>query len=445
MLRPLAIFACLTSVAFAAPEPAWSSPEFQAHFLGSYGFDGPREPSVTPAEQQVLRGLLPLMETGQYQQAARQLSAALTADSSPALDFTLGNLYRQAGEATLAENAYRAALKKMPGFVRASRNLGMMLSQEGRYREAAPLISEAITRGDNAAATQGALAYCHFQTDDFSSALQGYEQAAFLEPESARWQLGRAQCLLQLDRAAEALQVAERYLLTHPDNAEARRVAVNASIALSDWERAVAHLELLRRQGQINAEVLIQLGRAYLVLGLPQHARDAWIEALRQEQLPPVEQLLTAAEQLAAQGQRADAEALLQVVYEKFGQALSGEAMNQLLRLQGRLKQDAGDLAAAAILLNQAAKRDPLDGQAQLFLGQVEFAQGNLAEAQIALERAAAMEGVSADACLELARLHVQQQQWDAAIEALRRAQAIRPEDRVARYMESIQRVAARE
>ncbi|GHB99205.1 tetratricopeptide repeat protein [Cerasicoccus arenae] len=443
MYRILTILTLLvTPFAFALDSLSWSSPGFQARFLGSYGFDGPREPSVTSAEQQALQSIVPLMENGQIVEAARRLKDATTQDSSAAFDYTLGNLYLQAGDTNSAENAYRRALAKQPGFVRASRNLGLMLTQEGRIIEAIPALREAIERGDNAPTTLGALAFCHYQDSDYSAALTGYAQAVFLNPENADWQLGRAQCLIQLSRAAEALSVAERYLSRHPEHVEARRVAVNACVAMLDWENAAAHLELLRRQNKADAQALLQLGRAYLALGLPHRATQSFLESMRHQQKPTIEQLLEAAEMLAQRSNVDETEALLAVVYQQYGDAISGEAMSQLLRLQGRLKLMSGQVASAARLLTEASTRDPLNGQTLLLLGSAQLELDHFAEAQLILERATELDDVAADAWLELARLYVKQSQWSAAVEALRRAQSIRPEDRVARYLDSVQRVA---
>lgn len=431
------------NVASAAPDSlTWSNADFQQQFLASYGFDGPREPKISPAEQQTLQALVPQLESGQYTLAANQLSNAMGPDSSAALDYTLANLYRQTGEVALAESAYRQALKKMPGFVRASRNLGLLLLQEGRFQDAMAPLGQALSRGSEDSTALGALAFCHFQMEDYAAAMHGYEKAAFLEPDNPDWQLGRVQCLIQLDRDEEALAMAERFLEAHPDYVEARRIAINACLAQQDWERAAAHLELLRRRNQADAAAMLLLGRTYLNLGLPQRAASAFRSTLDLQPRPSTEQMLSAAELLAQQGYFDETSSLLDVVYQQYGESLSGEAMNQLLRLQGRLKKHQGELAAASRLLTQATQRDPLDGEAWLLLGAIERDREHLVEAQIAFERATNLDGVDAKAWLELARLQVAQRRWDQAIDALQQAQAIRPEDRVANYLEAVKRVA---
>ncbi|WP_309385202.1 tetratricopeptide repeat protein [Cerasicoccus frondis] len=421
---------------------SWSDPAFQARFLGSYGFDGPREPSVTSEEQQVLKSIIPLMSQGQFVEAARRLREQITPESSAAFDYTLGNLYLQTGNVAAAENAYREALRKQPGFVRTWRNLGLMLAQDGQTTEAISALSEAIARGDNSAECYGALAFCYYQDDDYATALTGYERATFLAPQSADWQLGRAHCLIQLERATEALAIAERYLRNYPKHAEARRVAVNACIAKEDWENAAVHLELLRLNQLANAQTLLQLGRAYLALGLPHRATQAFMDALNLREKPTLIQLLESAELLAQQGALKETESLLTVIFQQYGDGLSGEGMNQLLRLQGRLKLMSGEPAAAERLLAEASSRDPLSGRTLLLLGAAQLELGHFAEAQVTLERATQMEEFAADAWLELARVHVKQSQWDQAAAALRHAQSIRPEDRVANYLENIQRLA---
>ncbi|MEO0795793.1 MAG: tetratricopeptide repeat protein [Verrucomicrobiota bacterium] len=421
---------------------SFNDPAFKERFLGSYGFDGPREPSVTPEEQGVLQSIYPLMQNGQVVEAARRLQNATKPNSSAALDYTLANLYLQNGDTNSAENAYRAALAKQPGFVRAWRNLGLMLAQSGRNDEAMLALQQAIERGDQTAATRGTLAFCHYQNDDYAAALEGYEEAVFLDANSADWQLGRAQCLIELDRAEEALSSVEQYLKSHPGHVEARRVAANACVALNDWERVVAHLETLRRSSRADDRVLLQLGRAYLVLELPRLATAAFTDSIRSPRKPQVEELLDAANLLAGRNYSSEAEALLEVILQHYSESIQGKPLVQLLLLRARLKMNQADPKAAAEILEEVIRLDALNVDALLLLADAERRQGNLEKAEVLLERTIDVDETSADAWLEIARVYVDQNRWTQAITALQRSQALRPDERVERYLKSLIRVA---
>lgn len=432
----LAMFA-----AHGAPSAvAWDNPEFQARFLGSYGFDGPREPSVTVEEQRLLEVLVPLMEQGQTAEAARRLREGIAPGASPAMPYTLGNLYFQSGDLDSAETAYRRALAGMPSFVRAARNLGLLLAQQGRYDEAATRLGEAVSRGDDSAAAWGTLAFCHYQNGDPTAALVGYERAAFLEPASADWQVGRAQALLQLDRAPEALAVATRFLERQPHDREARLAAVNAALVLDDWEEAAVQLETLRRQDLADADALALLGRAYLTLGIPGRATEAYVEALRLPRKPPAKDLLAATDQLARLGRADEAGALLAVIRRQYAEALPAGCAADLALLEARLLLDEGQAEAAAERLRTASAENPLREDVLLLLARAEHERGEPVAARIALEQATRVDGAGPEAWVELGRLHVEAGRWPEAVAALRQAQSIHPQANVARYLESVER-----
>jgi len=54
---------------------------------------------------------------------------------SPAFDFVLGNAYYAANQVDRAEQSYRSAVKRYPGFLRAWSNLGVLCYTGGRYAE----------------------------------------------------------------------------------------------------------------------------------------------------------------------------------------------------------------------------------------------------------------------------------------------------------------------
>ena len=75
------------------------------------------------------------------------LISKIEAESSAALDFTLGNLYAQADNNSKAVIQYRAAIDKFPDFQRAHINLGVVLIQLGQNSDALSELLRALELG----------------------------------------------------------------------------------------------------------------------------------------------------------------------------------------------------------------------------------------------------------------------------------------------------------
>ncbi|MCK4423627.1 MAG: hypothetical protein KAV18_06110, partial [Candidatus Omnitrophica bacterium] len=89
------------------------------------------EPTVTQEEAELLKQIVDLSGEDP-EKAIELLTAAITPETSPALDFALGNFYFQKGELNLAEDSYRRSVEKMPLFNRARANLGRTLIMQNK-------------------------------------------------------------------------------------------------------------------------------------------------------------------------------------------------------------------------------------------------------------------------------------------------------------------------
>ena len=72
----------------------WNHPHFVESFMGSYGFRSEIEPTISKAEQYLLREVIAKAE-GQLEEAIAYLENKIEDKSSPALDFALGTMYYQ--------------------------------------------------------------------------------------------------------------------------------------------------------------------------------------------------------------------------------------------------------------------------------------------------------------------------------------------------------------
>ena len=92
-------FFCLLQllVTGQAPKPEltqefWNSQSFIRSFMGDYGFRTEVEPRISKSEQFVLREVVAKAEN-QLEEAIKFLEQEVSEESSPALDYALGNMY----------------------------------------------------------------------------------------------------------------------------------------------------------------------------------------------------------------------------------------------------------------------------------------------------------------------------------------------------------------
>ena len=121
----------------------WSDPEFIKKFTYSYTPNTATEPSITSEEKELFEILIPLIRSD-VNAAITTLRASILPESSPALDFTLGNLYFETGDFQGAIRQYLTAVQKLPNFERAYSLLGKVHVRIGEMKKAVPYLVKTI-------------------------------------------------------------------------------------------------------------------------------------------------------------------------------------------------------------------------------------------------------------------------------------------------------------
>ena len=139
----------------------------------------------------------PLLEKSQYAEVVKAFEARPLANDSPALQVLRAQVLLNTKQLAKAEQALTAALVAAPHFANAHRSLSMVYMQQQKYTEARKHLIKSIELGNADAQVYGQLAFVNLQTHNAFSAVAGYQQALFLEPDSAQWQQGLAYALTQ--------------------------------------------------------------------------------------------------------------------------------------------------------------------------------------------------------------------------------------------------------
>ena len=452
--QSLFLLSLLAPAAFAleAPYPltenTFSNPDFVKRFVGSYAFDLTINPQITSDEATLFQSIAPQMERNPRAAIAQIESYIATTrtageEYSAAIDYTLGSLKLQQGDINAAINHYREAIRRFPSFYRAYQNLGLAYIQQQNFAEALPFLLKALEIGGGNGGLYGLIGYSYLSTDRPEAALDAYRNALLYQPGSKDWRLGKLNALIATGDSAAAARFLDELLKEMPDNTDLWMQQANSFLKLERYDDAMANLELLRRGAQASPESLSLLGDLYLNENLPAIAVEAYAEALEADKLS-VDRQIRMVEGLINRGALAQADALIQTVKAGLANAsLSPSRQTTLLTLEARAALGLDQRDRAFGLLQEVVALDPLNGEAQLTLGDFYREQDDYARAVFAYEAAEKVDAYRLRALTALARLEVGQRKYAAALVFLKRAQAIEEREYIAAYIRQLEAALA--
>lgn len=450
----LLLFIPLIAIAVALPAASqpkpWSGssivrdPEWQKHFLGSYGFLSGAEPAIKPSELDVLKEVIELMKSSP-RTAATVLEQRTGDSSSAALDFILANLRFQNGQTTEAIESYELALEKFPDFRRARKNLGLLMVQLNDFEGAIEQLTRAIELGERDGRAYGLLGYCYVNRDNYLAAEIAYRNAILQQPDSRDWQLGLARALNGLGKFEEAASLFSDFLEKHPSDATAWKLQANAFLGLDRPLAAAVNLEAVRMLGEADASTLKLLGDIYMKEGISDLAKAAYLEVIETDSKGVrYETAYRAASLLYGAQAYADAAQLIDSIGKRYESKLSRDDELELLTLDAKVERARGNSKAAARLLESIVERDGTRGDALLELAAYYREAGDDQRALLLLERAQKLEKFEYQALVEQAQYRVAARQYDKAASLLRQALRIREEPRIERFLARVEDAARR-
>jgi len=426
----------LSAQTYPLSENLWSNPEFQNRFLGSYGFDTAITPKITADEQAIFKQLVPMMQSDPSG-AAQQLRAAISADSSAALDYTLANLYVQAQNPLDAIQAYQTAIRKFPNFYRAYKNLALVMVNEARYQEAIPFLLKGLELGGTDGALYGPLGLVYLNTDKPQSALTAYDNALLFAPSSLQWQQGKLRCLMDLSRYNEAAGLLEEMILADSGNKNYWTWQANAFLSEEEMSKAGANLEILKRLGKADSPALGLLGDIYLSENMTKMALENYLLAASQEALSAA-RLVRTAQGFVNRRLWAEASTYLAKTSDRLA-SLSPKEQSTFLTLQAQAAIGLGETESASTILEALIKEDPMNGPALLTLGNLQRQLERVEEAAFSYEQAAKIDETQVEALIQHARMLISLRDYSPAVALLQRVVLLQPGPRYEDFLERVQ------
>jgi len=394
----------------------------------------PTAPTVSAKESVLLEKAVAVAATNRMQ-AVDILQAKDISKASAALDFAVGNFLFQEEKYADAENAYISAIKKMPTFRDALKNLGRIYLVQEREDDAIGIYQSLVENGIADADSMLLLGHALILRSHYVSAENAYRQALLLSPTNGDAQQGLVKCLLEQERYREARSLLRTVLESNLQSGELWLLLANVNMALNANEKAITALESARRIDCCSGAMLGLLGDLYLDAGQPQDA-VARYEAAVEAGWKDSPRLLRAVEGFVMVGDAKRARAMLEMV--------GSDDSEDRQRLLAELAVLEGNPDKATALYRKIIANDPLNGDAMLRLGDLLQGAGDSAAAELSYERAGRLDGTQVASLIKRAQLAVQNDQFAEAVKLLKSAQAIEPQEGVERYLKQVRRLAER-
>ncbi len=432
----------LGQAALSNPAAAmWNDPAFAKAFTASYGVLSGYEPEISDEEKATLRGLLTTIKEDP-RRAISTLEPQIESKSSAAFDFILANLYFQQGDLNNAEKWYNNAVRKYPNFRRAHKNLGLVLVQNGKFKQAVPAISQALALGDVDGRSYGLLGYSYLTEQLYYPAETAYRQAILMQPHVRDWKLGLARCLVETQDYTAAIALFDTLLQEDPDNRDFWLLQANAYIGQGETLKASKNLEMVRRMGGAAVTTLTMLGDIYMNHSSPELALSAYLEALQMSGDAHVPALMRASKLLTQTGNMEQAKRMIVQLREHLGANLKSQDELELLILEAKIARADGDDAKAFDSLKKIVERDALNGDALIELGNYYADQGDMARAVTRFEQAQLIAAFERPALIAHGQALIRKGSYKEALVRLRRALALESDRYLADYVERVERAA---
>lgn len=423
-------------------EAFWNSPKFQKQFLASYGVRSNVEPRFENPEEQIFYSQLGDTIRDQPQEAIKKITQQLNASSSAILSYTLGSLHFQEGQHEEAIKHFEVALSQFPDYLRAHKNLGIVLIREGRYEASVEHLVETINLGGADGTVYGLLGNAYLNLEKYASARLAYQNATLLDADNPLWELGIIKCSIATERYQEAVSLLDGILAKQPDSSALWALQGNVYLQMEESDKAAVNFEILRKSGKASLQHLMLLGDIYMLSESTDLALAVYLQAIEQDGQGDIRRSLNAARILLNQGAWESASTMFEKIRQTHEQTISEEEKLQLLKMESQVAIANGKGEEALSVLEQIIEKNPLDSEALLLAGDFYLQAEDYEKALFRFEMVSRIPGAESDGWVKQATVLVKQQQYGKAIELLEKAQKSNPRDNIQKFLDSVRRVA---
>jgi tetratricopeptide (TPR) repeat protein len=381
------------------------------------------QPKLKKEDRKLYEQVYPLLNASP-QQAINLISSTEAQQRSPIFDFWLGNLLMGQDRIEEAQNALKLCLDKFPRFKEAHRSLMSLYALRGQWPQAQQQALKVIDMGGADGALYGILAYSHYQSSHFQSALSSYRMARVFDHDNDQYRRGELFCLVQLQKHHEVISASTELLKEKTNDRNLWLMQVKALMELQRPLEAISILEILLHKNLARPSDEKLLGQLYFNQNAHASAVEMFSRAMAAKL--SLEHFIQPLQALVAMNKTTLAEKLIQSAQRHYpASSLNGNEHWKITEVQHLLNTGKEERAEAEC--RRLLETFPMNENALMALARHLSLKGNIDEAKFFLERAAKLQGTQVQAWRELGRLAWKDGQAAEAVTWLNKVLDVQP------------------
>ena len=369
-----------------------------------------------------------LLATGDYQSVLKAFSERDIGSDSASLLNLRGQVFLLEKQYDKAEVALKMAVAVRDDFAAAHKSLALLYMQTQLFDQARGHLQKTISLGVADAQVYGQLAYVNLKMDNAASAVYGYQQALYLQPENHQWQQGLLYALIQSSAVDQALSLLDEIQTQNSARGDLWVLRSQLFMQKHNYEAALQALEVnirLNDGGCANARLAIEL---HFKLESRLRAAQLYEDCANEVDIENGEFNRKLVEHylpwLIQQGDAASAQKILSVLDERdFDFMVQSNLAFQHAKVSGLL--DEKD--SAVVWLNKSLELNASNADALLLIADHYAKSNEVDSAKLYLLRAQQIKGYEESALLALAQLQINLSEYGSALQSMQRVLELNP------------------
>ena len=233
------------------------------------------EPTVNAFEAKILERIT--NENDEPRKAQILADALRDERAGAALFFNAANMRAQNSDLENARELYQKAVKILPTFYLAYKNLAYLYYNANMHEQALESFGAAIAlSAEDSKKTYSAYGFSLFELKRFDEALTAFETALMYDPKNENLLRAKARALYETGQHERLYKFAETLVRLHPKEPVYWRMLARIDANKEFFQSAAASLEAMRKLGIADQSDLELLGDVYLRLALYEKAAEIY-------------------------------------------------------------------------------------------------------------------------------------------------------------------------